>query len=172
MLKLVGASLIIISTTLIGFYFAQKLSDRTKQIRALQMSMQVLETEIVYASTPLLDAFKKMNSVGNEIVIQFFKRIAYYLENLDGETTSTCWRKALQDMEPKLALKKDEVEWIRHFGQVVGISDSEDQQKHLRILMTNLQKAEKVAEEEQGKYEKMYRTLGLLSGLVIVILLL
>lgn len=171
MLKLIGATLILISTTLVGIYFAKKLSDRTEQLRALQMSLQLLETEICYGATPLELAFQKMGVKDTGVISQLFTRCSYYFQSLDGASTYECWEKALTEITPKLALNKSEREWLGHFGQIVGNSDREDQQKHIQLMMTHLKNREVEAREEQLKYEKMYKTLGFLAGVLLVILL-
>jgi stage III sporulation protein AB len=171
MLKIVGATLIIFSTTLAGFYFAQKLSTRSQQLRELQMSLQLLETEIIYGSTPLETAFYKLSKTSAGAIGTWFERCVYYLENLDGATTFECWEKALLEVKPKLALKKTELEWLHHFGKMIGNSDSNDQQKHLQLMLSQLSKIELDAKEEQHRYEKVYKTLGVLVGAFVVVLM-
>jgi stage III sporulation protein AB len=147
------------------------LSDRTDQLTELQMCLQMLETEICYGSTPLEIAFYKISQRGSGVIGRLFSRCSYYFQHLDGATTFECWQKSIEDATPKLALKKSELEWIRHFGQIVGNSDREDQQKHIQLMMAHLKKTEAEAREDQLKYEKMYKTLGVLAGVLIVILI-
>lgn len=171
MLKLIGATLVLASTTLTGFHFANLLAERTKQLRALLMSLQMLETEIYYGSTPLEVAFQKLSQQEHKLIAKLFNNCSEYLQTLDGVTTYECWKKALDEMKGSLALKKTEIEWLYHFGQVIGSSDRDDQKKHIKLLMSHLQKQEQEAQEDQNRYEKMYKTLGVLGGLVIVILM-
>ncbi|HBI05200.1 MAG TPA: stage III sporulation protein AB, partial [Paenibacillaceae bacterium] len=60
---------------------------------------------------------------------------------------------------------------LLQLGQVLGQSNREDQQKHIRLALMNLKSEEDVARAQQQKYEKMCRSLGLLGGLLVVILL-
>jgi stage III sporulation protein AB len=172
MLKLIGASLILLSMTLGGFHFAQKLSNRTRQLRELQMNLQLLETEIFYGSTPLESAFKKISAQDSGAIGDLFKYCTIFLQELDGATTYECWEKAVNKVKPRLALKQSELDWLHHFGKMIGTSDRSDQQKHLHLMMAQIKKIETEAREEQLKYEKMYKTLGFLSGALIVILML
>lgn len=163
--------LVILASSLAGYYFAERLKERTAQLRALQMALKLLETEIVYGSTPLHQAFQKIGQRNNGLISQLFHRCAYYLQTLDGVTTFECWQAALQDVKAKLALKKDELAWLEHFGQIVGGSDIQDQTKHIKLMLAHFQKIEQEAKEEQKKYEKMYKTLGILTGVLLVILM-
>jgi stage III sporulation protein AB len=51
------------------------------------------------------------------------------------------------------------------------MSDRENQQKHIRIALSHMQAEEKEAYEAQTKYEKMSRTLGILTGILLVLLM-
>src|SRR5690625_2632849 len=110
MLKLIGAILIIICSTCSGFYFAGRLEARTRQLRELQMALQMLETEICYGSTPLELAFQKVGHSSSGSIGLLFDRCTHYLQHLDGATTFECWQNALDEITPKLALKKVELE--------------------------------------------------------------
>jgi stage III sporulation protein AB len=57
------------------------------------------------------------------------------------------------------------------FGSTLGISDRHDQVKHVKLAIAQLAQAEAKAWEEKEKNERMYKSLGVLSGLAIVILL-
>ena len=105
MLKMMGAVLIILATTLIGFYCAQRLKERTEQIRALQMVLQMLETEIMYGSSPLAHAFLQISQKNEGLISLLFARASQYLEEWDGVSTFECWQAALDEIQPKLSEK-------------------------------------------------------------------
>jgi stage III sporulation protein AB len=172
MLKLIGLGLILLASTSTGFYFAFRLRERCKQLGELQRILQVLETEIYYGSTPLSDAFKRMGRQSEGVIGRLFSRCAYYLDHTDGWTTYACFKQAVRDVEHQLALKNGDMAWLNHFGKVIGGSDRKDQHKHIRLMMTHLAQAEKEAQQDLYKQEKMYKTLGVLAGLLIVILML
>ncbi|WP_159102319.1 stage III sporulation protein SpoIIIAB [Caldalkalibacillus mannanilyticus] len=154
-----------------SFYLAKRLSHRTKQLREIQMDLQMLETEISYAATPLEAAFRKISQTNTGVIGDLFFRCTHYLETLDGATTYECWEKSLKEIIPHLAMKPLEIEWLHHFGKIIGNSDRADQQKHLKLMMAKFKQAELEAREEQLKHEKMYKTLGFLTGALIVIVL-
>lgn len=171
MLRIIGCCLIIGAGTWIGFYFAYRLKERTKQLNDLQKSLQILETEIYYGSTPLEHAFKKIAKQIGGTVSGIFHTCTELFQRLDGATTAECWQEACSVWKKRLALKEQEMEWLAHFGHVIGSSDREDQKKHLQLLLTQVKHFEREAREEQLRNEKMYKTLGFLAGAVVVILL-
>ncbi len=57
------------------------------------------------------------------------------------------------------------------FGKVLGCSDREDQKKHFELFYIQFKHYENIAEDERKKNEKLYKSLGFLSGVVIFIML-
>ena len=91
--------------------------------------------------------------------------------NLRDATTQECWELAIERDRKKNRHEIPEKEVLLHLGQVLGQSNREDQQKHIRLALINLKSEEQQARDNQQKYEKMCRSLGLLGGLLVVILL-
>ncbi|MNW14896.1 stage III sporulation protein SpoAB [compost metagenome] len=68
-------------------------------------------------------------------------------------------------------MKRTEREAFGQLGPILGISDRADQAKHLRLAVHVLQAEETAAAEEYRRYGAMWRSLGLLAGVLIVILM-
>ncbi|WP_144935693.1 stage III sporulation protein SpoIIIAB [Paenibacillus sp. 32O-W] len=170
MLKLLGGLLIIGAGTMFGFYQSMQLSRRPRQIRELIHMLQRLETEIGYGSTPLSDALLASSKSLSEPVAALFRRAAEYLDQPTGMTTEACWRKAVVEGWRDTAMKAGEREVLLQLGHSLGITDREDQLKHLRLAVNHLLAEEEQAAEDQRKYAKMWKSLGALAGALIVIL--
>jgi len=171
MLKLIGALLILFSATMIGWQIGKSYANRPPQLRALLLALQMLETEIVYGSTPLHRAFAKIAARIPPAVGRIFQTAAEELVSKEGQATQICWQTALEKHWMNTALGNPEKDVLRGLGYILGNSDREDQQKHLRLAVTHLRALEEEARVEQNKYERMYKTLGVLSGLLLVILM-
>ena len=72
---------------------------------------------------------------------------------------------------PETALKKKEYEILRQFGETLGRHDLISQQKHIKLALTHLETEEAEANLAQAKNEKMVKSLGFLSGLLLILLL-
>ena len=57
-------------------------------------------------------------------------------------------------------------------GRVLGSSDRKDQEKNFQLILKQISFLEKDARLEKEKNEKMFKSLGVLTGLVIIIILL
>lgn len=68
-------------------------------------------------------------------------------------------------------MKESERDIVLQLGYSLGASDRLDQIKHLRLAMNQLQCEEENAADEQRRYAKMWRSLGMLGGALVVILM-
>ncbi|MXQ55127.1 stage III sporulation protein SpoIIIAB [Shimazuella alba] len=171
MLKLVGCILLLFATTGIGFILAGKLAARPKQIRRLISALSILETEIHYSSRNLSTACSHIGDRDIEMISELFRQMALRLTTMDGAATYECLKLAVQDWWPTSAMKTSEKEVFLQFCKTLGNSDRSDQLTHLALAKQNLQVEEQKAREEQFQYEKMVRTLGVLAGALLIILL-
>ena len=70
-----------------------------------------------------------------------------------------------------LNLKNEDIELIKSFGNMLGKTDIEGQISEINQFITLINGQIAVAEEEKNKNSKMYKSLGTIIGLVIVIIL-
>jgi stage III sporulation protein AB len=171
MVKVLGSVLIVVASTLIGFRIAARYANRSRQLRQFISALKLLETEIFYAATPLPDACRRIAKLSPTPVGAFFRQVAENLMDGQGRTATEVWREALLAMKDELALKESDRSVLIAFGQTLGVSDREDQIKHIHLAIAQLSAEEVSAREEQLKSEKMWRYLGALLGLTLVILL-
>jgi len=170
LVKLIGAAVLIGATSIIGFSKAADCSRRPRTLRELQALLQMLENEISYLSNLLTEAFTRIyENSGLEAAI-LFKAAAQNLE-AGGVTADTAWERAVDDNAPRLSLNKEDKSILATFGKMLGNSDLEGQLNNIRLVTSQLRLQEIKSEEMKKKNEKMYRSLGILSGLAITIIL-
>jgi len=172
MVKLIGSIIILFSASMVGWHMGRYYALRPLQLRTLLIALQMLETEIVYGATTLHKAFIKIGYRVSGEVGKIFLSSADLLVAEDAEPTQVCWQKAIERHWSQSAMRKTEKDILLNLGFVLGSSDRQDQQKHLRLAMTHLRGVEEEARLEQGKYENMFKSLGFLGGLLVVILML
>lgn len=171
MMFLIGAIFILSSFTLMGWYQASQLSSRPTQIRFTIQALQRLETEIVYGLTPLPNALHSISRQIKEPIGALFARIASELEESVGSTAAEVWRSVTQQHWAHTSMRTAEKEIFLHLGTTMGISDRDDQIKHLRLAMKQLQAEEEAARDEARRLGQMWKSIGLLAGALIVILM-
>ncbi|OGO78809.1 MAG: stage III sporulation protein AB [Clostridiales bacterium GWB2_37_7] len=171
MLKIIGGLLILTACGLMGIAAANKFGQRPKDIRRFRASVQMLETEIIYGCTPLPQAFHNISTKLEGALKLFYSMVSEDLQIGCSNSFGTSWSKGLDKLLQGTNLDIADKELIEDFGKVLGSSDREDQKKHFGLFYIQLKQHEEMAEEARRKNEKMYKSLGFLSGVVIFILL-
>ncbi|MGX1263801.1 stage III sporulation protein AB [Rossellomorea marisflavi] len=171
MIKIIGAIFILLSTSWAGFELSKVLTERPKQLRSLKSALQYLEAEITYSHTPLHEAARKISSQLASPVSLIFDSFSRKLTK-EEISVRRAWEESLDVIWKMTALKKEDYEILKQFGQTLGRHDIVTEQKHIRLAMLHLEREEVEAAEKQKKYERMTKSLGFLTGLLLIILLL
>ncbi|WP_054711545.1 stage III sporulation protein SpoIIIAB [Bacillus sp. JCM 19041] len=169
-MKWIGALIVICCTTLYGLHYARKLSERPRQIRQLRTALQALEAEILFGQTPLAKACMNIAGQLKGPISYFFAEFAKHLDERQA-TARVAWEEAVDKVWPQTALMDSEREVLVQFGATLGTMDRNQQEKQLKLALTHLERDELEAKELQVRYEKMVKTLGVLAGLLIIILM-
>jgi stage III sporulation protein AB len=172
MMQLAGALLVMFAGTMIGYLQSVRFAARPRQIRQLLHALQRLETEIQYGQTPLPQALARLAAIVPAPVSGLFGSISSELAKQPGSTVRDSWERAMREGWTLTAMKQPERDAMIRLGATLGASGREDQIKHVRLTMHQLQAEESAAREEQLKYEKMCRSLGMLGAALVVILML
>ena len=126
MLKLAGALCILLSGTLFGFFQAQQLSRRPKQIRQLIQALQRMETEISYGFTQLPEALDTIARQTAEPLAGMFREMAAALTLMSGHSVKEVWQSAVSEGWKKTSMKEAEKEILLQIGFTLGLTDRED----------------------------------------------
>ena len=120
MLKMVGACMILLSTTAFGFRKARAYAERPRQIRQMRGALSLIRTEISFGSRRLDQICEQIGHREKEPVRSLYTRCAQYLREMDGVSTFECWKRAVEETWPATELKQPEKEVIIDFGKTWG----------------------------------------------------
>lgn len=170
-MKWLGAIILVIATTCIGLYFSIRFEKRPKHIRQLESALQLLEAEITYSQTPLQLAFQTISRQLPYPISHFFQSLseAMLKQEID---FNVIWNEKSEELRKMTSLKKNEIEVLKQFGNSLGQHDFIQQQKQIRLALTHLDRELEEARDESYKYSNLARSLGVLTGIFIVLLLL
>ena len=88
----------------------------------------------------------------------------------EGHSFAHSWRQALAEQQVWLGQEEESI--LGRLAEVLGQSDVEGQMAALTYTRALLQKRWELAREREQKYGRLYRTMGLFSGLAVAVLLL
>lgn len=169
-MKWLGALLFIGTTTWIGFEWSNELTKRPQHIRQLKNALQILEAEILYSQSPLQEAFDIISKQVPEPARSFFANLS---DRMTQQTTQfmSIWDEQVDVFIKQSSLGNEEKEIMKQFGRTLGQHDFHQQQKHIHLTISHLDREMADARDHSLRYGKMAKSLGFLCGLFIVLLL-
>lgn len=171
LIRLVLNLVIICCSTILGNHIANGYVYRVRQLHTLQVSIAKLETEIIYYSTLLPEALENVGKSVSGGIGKFLCDVSINLKDKNSTSVEFAWKSALDLHKSDLKMTYDDYEVINRFGCQLGTADKMSQKQLFELTQMQLHKQQEEAEEDRKRYEKMYRSLGFLSGLTIVIIL-
>lgn len=139
---------------LFGFYLTNNLIKKLKQINKIIYFIEYIYTKIRYSKTTISEIF---NSIDD-------KDFEFLMLNVN-DYKSICFN------NPGLLLNKDEKNYLFEFFSSLGKTDVDSQLEHCLIYKETFKKVLEINEKECNKKIKMYPSLFVLLGLLLIILL-
>lgn len=171
LLKVVYSIVVICCSSLLGFIFANTYIERTRLLNSLLSTLQMLETEIVYGATPIPVLLEKVGNKSRKEIRSIFLTAVDLLSQKQGQTFEEIWYSAVTEGRENTAFNKEDIEILLSLGKNLGVSNCEDQIKHIRLIQEDLKRHYELSIIEQEKNVKLFKNLGFLLGLSIVIIL-
>ncbi len=170
--KLIYSIFIVGCSSLLGFIFANTYVERSKLLNSLLSTLQMLETEIVYGATPMPVLMKKIGNKSENEIKNIFLSTAGLLGLNSGQTFDEIWCDVVTQEAEHTCLDKDDIDLLLSLGKNLGISNCEDQIKHIKLIREEFKRHYEVALAEQSKNVRLFKNLGFLLGITIVIIIL
>ncbi|HHY09169.1 MAG TPA: hypothetical protein GX528_01240 [Firmicutes bacterium] len=153
-----------------GITIALSYSLRVKNLRQLIRFIQLLRSEINYARTPLPVIFEKLAGQFKGPLGSFVASLHRKLANNRGDSFQEIWQACLRILKAQ-GFPPQVLDDLLEYGLSLGVSDAEEQEKHLTFLLIRLEEALTIAAAEKARYTKVWQYLGFCTGLLIVLLL-
>lgn len=151
-------------------YLSARVRDRVRETEKFVRLLTVIQTQIEYALTPTGELLEKLSE---STEFQDFRFIQIVKERFAaGEALEKAWNSALQTYATCSALQSREKELISAFSESFGSTDKYGQSANCAFFITQLKmQTEELRKAAQTK-TRLYRALGILSGVFLMILLL
>lgn len=165
----IGAILLIVATTSIGFERALRLKRRPEQLLELKTALQIMEAEIVYSQREIVDVCAQISKHIRPPLKAFFYAISSQLNKNDD--LSLLWEQELDELKSHSALENEEINIMKQFGHTLGHFDIIQQQKQIQLTSIHLDRLLKEADRDYLTLSKVYRGVGILTGILIALIL-
>lgn len=169
--SILGATLILLSSSLMGFYYSKSYTRRTNDLCTFKKALILLKGEINYSLSPLPEALEDVGSRFNNEIGEFYKSVSDELKLNSGETLTQVWKKKAEEILKKTYLNSVDIKNIIIFSENIGYLDKETQNNHINLLIEQINEEIKTSTQNDHKYNKLYRSLGVLAGIFIIVIL-
>ena len=157
---------IICISSYIGVLYSKKYSNRVKELKELKNSLNILKTKIRFTYEPIPEIFEEISKQINSNTGKIFKLASCNMEVL---TAGDAWNMAVDT--DILSISKEDKNILKNLSKLLGQTDVDGQINQIELTSNFLDEQIEKAEKEKLKSEKLYRTLGMVVGLGIVIIL-
>ena len=166
LLKCILLIMVFLIATYIGILSANRYKNRVVDLKEMQSALNMLETKIKFTYSPLPDIFEEISEHVNPNISHVFRMASIKMDNMNA---TDAWEQAIDISYTNL--NKEDINTIKGLGKLLGKTDVEGQVSEIELVKKFLETQIDKAESECTKNEKLYRTLGIVSGMGIVIIL-
>ena len=165
-IKLIIYSFIFISCSLIGILISKKYINRVNELKEFKNALNIFKTKIRYTYEPIPDIFMQISESINSSVSNVFSQAA---KKMDMLAAGDAWNLALK--MDTLNINDEDRNVLKNLSKLLGKTDISGQLNQIEMTEDFIDKQINKAEKEREKNERLYRTLGTIIGMTIVILL-
>ena len=143
-----------------------ELYDCVKELKDMKNALNMFETKIkfTYASVP--EIFEEIaKQFEEETVGQIFKTVSILMKD---KTAGEAWSEGIDTVNSNMTIEDKSI--LKNLGKLLGKTDVEGQISEIRLVTDFLNTQIELAESDRRKNEKMYKTLGGIIGLTLVII--
>ncbi len=169
-IKILGALMILISGSSIGWIIGSRYLNRVEELRRLQTAISMVDTEISYGQTVLAKALQHAAAPLDQSLATLFVKAAQALEESCGATFAEMWEKELSDYQHNLFLIKEDILVLKEWGSQLGNSSLINQNKINLLTIKRLEQLEINARKIAESRVRLVRYAGVLISLMLIIL--
>ena len=166
MIKIIGIITVISVSSFTGLYFSSSLKNRVAVLKKLNYMLDEIMIMLRYRSATVYEIAETLAADDRFAEFEFLSSI-----KPDGEKPfRDSWCEAAEKCRP-FGLKKRDAELICDIGKKLGTSDLDGQISVIKLWQAEVTTAISSAESEYASKAKLYRTMGVLTGAFISIML-
>lgn len=170
LIKYGSMALIIICSSMLGVYLSRLDEYRLREILNIKKMAIMLASEIEYSSS-LVNAFEHISARIDAPLSNWLMEIAVELAKRTGRSFTTIWSEKCDLYLRGTYLTEEDWQYIKDFGKNLGYLDKSMQHKNIRLFIDYLDEEIKCINSQKESNKRMYRSLGILIGLLVVIIL-
>lgn len=169
--KWIGLCVLGLTSAMTGMWMARRIDVRLKEYKELKRALYILASEIRYAAS-LSDAAEMVGKRVDGGLGRFFADLSEDMDRKEGKCLDEIWSEGIRRRQRELNLDEEDRVMLCSLGKHLTGQDAELLQNQIELLEQYVQdKQDRLAEDKRTK-SRMYKSLGVLGGILIVVVLL
>ena len=165
-IKIIIYSFIFLTSSGIGILISKKYEERVNELKEFKNALNMFKTKVKFTYEPIPEIFEEISKNLDSKPGKIFKLASINMKLL---TAGEAWNMAIDtDM---LSINEEDRSILKNLSKLLGQTDIDGQICQIDLTNSFLDEQIKKAENDRAKSEKLYRTMGMIVGLAIVIIL-
>lgn len=153
--------------TYIGILISKKYSNREKELKQMKTALNIFLNKVKLTYEPIPNIFNEISKkvdLNHLNISNIFKNAS---EKMEYMSAGDAWIESLNNSNTNM--KKEDIEILKGLSNLMGKVDVEGQASQIQLIDNFLDEQIEDAKKEKEKNSKMYKTLGIIVGLAVVI---
>lgn len=155
-----------------GTFLCLREKYRLQDIQMLQRAILLLKGEISYLAAPLAEALESVSYKISGEIGDVLQKVSKQLQQRKEQTAEEIWTTVWQREAKRMYLSAEDVQMVLEFGKTLGYLDKQQQENSMQRLLFDLEQIEKRVTQRLQKNGKLYYSMGILCGLLLIVVLL
>lgn len=164
--------MILLFCSRMGSAFQNEMHQRIWLLQEFHKGFLLLHQEVSYLKIPLEEATGHAGTGVKKNIMDFFCAVSKRLGELQEASFEMVWEEMVQHYLEDTAMKRTDLELIMQMGQNLGNSVMGEEDRIFRVCEQRLEQVIKEAQEDYKEKAELYKRLGIMGGIFLVILLL
>lgn len=164
LIKGINMIFIIIICSYIGIIKAKKFETRLIELNKFQNALTMFKTKIEFTYDPIKNIFEEISKI-----IYLEEKNIFKLVIESEDEINQAWKISTDEFHE--IFNKEDIDVIKMFGKLLGKTDIEGQVSEILLTQNLIEKQIEKAEYEKSKNSKLYKSMGVICGLGICIIL-
>ena len=159
------------SAAAIGFLKAEELKVRVKRLQELKRMMMLLQGELRFHRAALSEAFESVAERMEDPFQSFLSETAERLEQRESGGFEGIWEEMSEKLLRTEGFQKGDDRLLEVLKNGLGYLDLTMQTETLNLAMIQAEEAIAIAKDQQESRGKLYRTMGVTVGALLILLI-
>ena len=173
MFKFVGIVILLTASFASGFALSYQVKQRIDELLYVKKLMVMFRGELDYKNAVLPEAFQAVAIKAREPYNMLFSRLAESTEENYSMTMSGLFSESVDNvLKGRTYLKNEDLVKFKEIGETLGYQSQKMQIANIDLYIDRLSASIEEDREKMGETIKVYRTLTIMTGLLLGIVLL